>query len=113
MRCCSATLWHVFQVCRFIYSSPTQKLNIRRQWQSLISVPAPVGYASVNSYPLVNWVNGPGRHPPEPQCSYDPVEGLTLAPDTDPVERMRELEDEICKDGFSLRSIHSFPLQLA
>ena len=34
-------------------------------------------------------------HPPEPQCSYDPVEGLTLAPDTDPLEKMKELEDQI------------------
>ncbi|KAF9056260.1 hypothetical protein BJ165DRAFT_1336075 [Panaeolus papilionaceus] len=50
-----------------------------KQWQALVSVPAPVGYA----------------HPTEPQCSYDPVEGLTLAPDTDPVERIRELEDQI------------------
>ncbi|PFH54563.1 hypothetical protein AMATHDRAFT_134575 [Amanita thiersii Skay4041] len=50
-----------------------------KQWQALISVPAPVGYA----------------HPPEPQCSYDPVEGLTLAPDTDPVERIKQLEEQI------------------
>ncbi|KIL70738.1 hypothetical protein M378DRAFT_155674 [Amanita muscaria Koide BX008] len=52
-----------------------------KQWQALISVPAPIGYA----------------HPPEPQCSYDPVEGLTLAPDTDPVERIRDLEEEISR----------------
>ncbi|KAK0465077.1 uncharacterized protein EV420DRAFT_937214 [Desarmillaria tabescens] len=50
-----------------------------KQWQSLVSVPAPVGYA----------------HPSEPQCSYDPVEGLTLAPDTDPLERIRQLENQI------------------
>ncbi|KAF9015259.1 hypothetical protein BDQ17DRAFT_1340748 [Cyathus striatus] len=50
-----------------------------KQWQALISVPAPVGYA----------------HPTEPQCSYDPVEGLKLAPETDPVEKIRQLEDEI------------------
>lgn len=42
-------------------------------------MPAPIGYA----------------HPPEPTCSYDPVEGLTLAPETDPVQKIRELEDEI------------------
>lgn len=35
-------------------------------------------------------------HPPEPQCSYDPVEGLTLTPDIDPVEKVRQLEEEIC-----------------
>jgi hypothetical protein len=34
-------------------------------------------------------------HPTEPQCSYDPVEGLTLAPDTDPLEKIKELEDQI------------------
>ncbi|KAJ8084105.1 hypothetical protein PM082_002872 [Marasmius tenuissimus] len=50
-----------------------------KQWHALISVPAPVGYA----------------HPSEPQCSYDPVEGLTLAPDTDPVEKIKQLEDQI------------------
>ncbi|KAF8168009.1 hypothetical protein B0H34DRAFT_814905 [Crassisporium funariophilum] len=50
-----------------------------KQWQALVSVPAPVGYA----------------HPTEPQCSYDPVEGLTLAPDTDPVEKIKDLEDQI------------------
>ncbi|TEB39284.1 hypothetical protein FA13DRAFT_1656590 [Coprinellus micaceus] len=50
-----------------------------KQWQTTISVPAPVGYA----------------HPTEPQCSYDPVEGLTLAPDTDPLDKIRQLEDQI------------------
>ncbi|KAL0580368.1 hypothetical protein V5O48_001613 [Marasmius crinis-equi] len=29
------------------------------------------------------------------ECSYDPVEGLTLAPDTDPVEKIKQLEDQI------------------
>ncbi|KAJ7631002.1 hypothetical protein FB45DRAFT_793800 [Roridomyces roridus] len=52
-----------------------------KQHQALISVPAPVGYA----------------HPPEPQCSYDPVDGLTLAPDTDPVEKIRQLELQIAQ----------------
>ncbi|KAI1793941.1 hypothetical protein LXA43DRAFT_884711 [Ganoderma leucocontextum] len=50
-----------------------------KQWQSLISVPPPVGYA----------------HPTEPQCSYDPVEGLPMAPNVDPSERIRLLEDQI------------------
>ncbi|KZT05966.1 uncharacterized protein LAESUDRAFT_207675 [Laetiporus sulphureus 93-53] len=50
-----------------------------KQWQSLISVPPPVGYA----------------HPTEPQCSYDPVEGLTVAPDVDPAEKMRQMQEEI------------------
>ncbi|KAL0951067.1 hypothetical protein HGRIS_007805 [Hohenbuehelia grisea] len=50
-----------------------------KQWQALVSVPAPVGYA----------------HPSEPQCSYDPVEGLTLSPDTNPVEKIKQLEEEV------------------
>ncbi|KAF8912753.1 hypothetical protein CPB84DRAFT_1885361 [Gymnopilus junonius] len=52
-----------------------------KQWQALVSVPAPVGYA----------------HPTEPQCSYDPVDGLRLAPDTDPVEKIKELEEQIAE----------------
>lgn len=52
-----------------------------RHWQTLISVPAPVGYV----------------HPTEPQCVYDPVDGFTLSPDTDPVEKIRILEEEISK----------------
>ncbi|KAF9240865.1 hypothetical protein BU15DRAFT_87440 [Melanogaster broomeanus] len=46
-----------------------------KQWQSIISVPAPPGYAAV----------------------YDPVDGLALAPDTDPIEKIRTLEEEVCK----------------
>ncbi|KAG1755187.1 uncharacterized protein EDB91DRAFT_278719 [Suillus paluster] len=52
-----------------------------KQWQSLISVPAPPDYA----------------HPAEPQCIYDPVEGLTLAPDTNPLEKIRLLEEEVSR----------------
>ncbi|XP_006454415.1 hypothetical protein AGABI2DRAFT_214436 [Agaricus bisporus var. bisporus H97] len=52
-----------------------------KQWQALVGVPAPIGYA----------------HPTEPQCSYDPVEGLSLAPDTDPIEKIRQLEDEVAR----------------
>jgi len=33
----------------------------------------------------------------EPQCSYDPVEGLKLAPDTDPLEKIKDLEAQIGK----------------
>ncbi|KAL1951612.1 hypothetical protein VTO73DRAFT_761 [Trametes versicolor] len=50
-----------------------------KQWQSLISVPPPVGYA----------------HPTEPQCSYDPVEGLPIAPNVEPSERIHMLEEQI------------------
>lgn len=39
----------------------------------------------------------PFRHPTEPQCSYDPVEGLTLAPEIDPMEKIRMLEEQISK----------------
>ncbi|KAI0068336.1 hypothetical protein BV25DRAFT_1793002 [Artomyces pyxidatus] len=48
-----------------------------KQWQAQISVPPPPGYA----------------HPTEPQCSYDPVDGLPLAPDVDPLDKIRDLED--------------------
>jgi hypothetical protein len=34
-------------------------------------------------------------HPTEPQCSYDPVEGLPLAADADPLEKIRELEEQV------------------
>ncbi|KAE9411013.1 hypothetical protein BT96DRAFT_804490 [Gymnopus androsaceus JB14] len=56
-----------------------EKPHCGSQWEALISVPAPVGYA----------------HPSEPQCSYDPVEGLTLAPESDPLEKIRRLEEQI------------------
>ncbi|OJT03012.1 hypothetical protein TRAPUB_6355 [Trametes pubescens] len=35
------------------------------------------------------------RHPTEPQCSYDPVEGLPIAPNVEPSERIRMLEEQI------------------
>ncbi|GBE78229.1 hypothetical protein BKA93DRAFT_784774 [Sparassis latifolia] len=50
-----------------------------KQWQALISVPPPVGYA----------------HPTEPQCSYDPIDGLPMTPNVDPMDRIRQLEDQI------------------
>ncbi|KAJ7837528.1 hypothetical protein B0H14DRAFT_2791028 [Mycena olivaceomarginata] len=58
-----------------------------KQHQALISVPAPVGYA----------------HPTTPQCIYDPVDGLRLAPDTDPVEKIRQLENQIAQLNNQLR----------
>ncbi|KZT72765.1 hypothetical protein DAEQUDRAFT_545058 [Daedalea quercina L-15889] len=65
-----------------------------KQWQALISVPPPVGYA----------------HPTEPTCSYDPVEGLAVAPELDSAERIRQLEDQIVQLKSQLRSQqHSFP----
>lgn len=36
-------------------------------------------------------------HPTEPQCNYDPVEGLPLAPDADPLEKIRALEEQILR----------------
>ncbi|KAI0286941.1 hypothetical protein BGY98DRAFT_942832 [Russula aff. rugulosa BPL654] len=50
-----------------------------KQWHAQISVPPPPGYA----------------HPTEPQCSYDPVEGLPLAADADPIDKIRELEEQV------------------
>ncbi|KAG6820117.1 hypothetical protein H0H93_005264 [Arthromyces matolae] len=35
------------------------------------------------------------RHPTEPPCSYDPVEGLMLAPEIDPLEKIKQLEEQI------------------
>lgn len=70
--------------------------NQSRQWQALVSVPAPVGYASVKQIlPPYRYLMPVDSHPTEPQCSYDPVEGLTLAPDTDPLEKIRQLESQI------------------
>ncbi|KAI0080084.1 hypothetical protein K474DRAFT_1638510 [Panus rudis PR-1116 ss-1] len=63
-----------------------------KQWQALISVPPPVGYA----------------HPTEPQCSYDPVEGLPIAPDVDPTERIRMLEEQISQLKSQLNESRSF-----
>ncbi|RDX52046.1 hypothetical protein OH76DRAFT_238690 [Lentinus brumalis] len=63
-----------------------------KQWQSLISVPPPVGYA----------------HPTEPQCSYDPVEGLPMAPNADPSERIRMLEDQIAQLKSQLNESRSY-----
>ncbi|KAG8852080.1 hypothetical protein FRC20_001601 [Serendipita sp. 405] len=53
----------------------------QKQWAAQIAVPPPVGFA----------------HPSEPTCTYDPIEGLVLAPDTveDPNERVRLLEAQI------------------
>jgi hypothetical protein len=62
-------------------------------------VPAPVGYTLVLRAAIIFKTYGQVRHPPEPRCSYDHVEGLSLAPDTDPAERVRELEEEICNSA--------------
>lgn len=37
------------------------------------------------------------RYPTEPQCSYDPIEGLKLKSETDSVERIQQLENEVCE----------------
>ncbi|KAI0051672.1 hypothetical protein FA95DRAFT_1511631 [Auriscalpium vulgare] len=52
-----------------------------KQWQAQIGVPPPPGYV----------------HPTEPQCSYDPVEGLPLAPDVDPLDKIKELEELVAQ----------------
>ena len=39
-------------------------------------------------------------HPTEPQCTYDPVDGLPLAPDTNPLEKIQALEEQLSEwDG--------------
>jgi hypothetical protein len=43
----------------------------------------------------LSYVASSRRHPTEPQCSYDPVEGLPLAADADPIEKIRELEEQV------------------
>ena len=60
-------------------------------------MPPPPGYALVGSPPLPVFVTyyPPCSHPTEPQCSYDPVEGLPLAPDADPLEKIKELEEQV------------------
>lgn len=45
------------------------------------------------------------RHPTEPQCSYDPIDGLPIAPDTDPVDRIRMLEEQIGTSQFFETSV--------
>jgi hypothetical protein len=74
--------------------------SLIRQWQALVSVPAPIGYAYVSlqttTLLAVHQIRD-SSHPSEPQCSYDPVEGLALAPDTDPLEKIKQLEDQIGK----------------
>ncbi|KDQ09047.1 hypothetical protein BOTBODRAFT_69421 [Botryobasidium botryosum FD-172 SS1] len=54
-----------------------------RHWRARVSVPCPPGYT----------------HPPEPICTYDPIEGLILSPDqvADPNQRARLLEDKIAE----------------
>ncbi|GJE87629.1 Zn(II)2Cys6 transcription factor [Phanerochaete sordida] len=63
-----------------------------KQWQALISVPPPVGYA----------------HPTEPQCSYDPVDGLPIAPEVDPIDRIRLLEEQISTLRSQLNEARNF-----
>lgn len=70
-------------------------------------MPPPVGFAYV-PFGIRHGSKGPDdhlliifsitiRHPKEPSCTYDPVEGLVLAPDTvdDPTERVKLLEAQI------------------
>ena len=43
-------------------------------------------------------------HPTEPQCTYDPVDGLPLAPDTGPLEKIKALEEQLSEwDGLFSR----------
>lgn len=42
-------------------------------------------------------------HPEEPQCSYDPIEGLTLAESINPADKIRQLEEQICMSSLLFR----------
>ncbi|KAJ3737131.1 hypothetical protein DFJ43DRAFT_1135853 [Lentinula guzmanii] len=50
-----------------------------KQHEASISVPAPLGFS----------------HPAQPQCFYDPVEGLTMEPATDPTTKITRLEQQV------------------
>jgi len=112
MRCCSSSLQYLYKVRALqSWSVFCDEFPSERQWQSTVSVPAPVGYAYVSSlFSLTFYHNrNDSSHPTEPQCSYDPVEGLTLAPDTDPVEKIKDLENQICESTdirFNCFAIH-------
>lgn len=84
-----------------LFSSATRVLPYR-QWKATISVPPPVGFASVSK--LSFRLGGPlltiRSHPTEPLCTYDPVDGLPLAPDTEPLEKIKALEEQLSEsDG--------------
>lgn len=99
MRRLAPPLRHMRQVSRepsLCMSPPYECPVVHRQWQALISVPPPVGYAYVHHASNTRDVSTSSRHPPEPQCSYDPIEGLAIAPDVDPTEKIRILEEQIC-----------------
>ena len=70
----------------------------------MISVPPPDGYKCVVDFSYPIWCDltliqrdvPDHSHPEEPQCSYDPVEGLTLADSANAAEKIRRLEEEVC-----------------
>ncbi|TFY79041.1 hypothetical protein EWM64_g4966 [Hericium alpestre] len=43
-------------------------------------------------------------HPETPQCSYDRVEGLPLAPDVDPLDKIKDLEEQVAQLRKKLKS---------
>lgn len=43
-------------------------------------------------------------HPTEPQCAYDPVDGLPLAPDTGPLEKIKALEEQLSEQNIRIIS---------
>lgn len=63
-----------------------------KQWSAQVSVPPPVGFS----------------HPKEPACTYDPVEGVSLIPESpdDPNERVRQLESQIAELQLKLNRAH-------
>jgi len=58
-----------------------------KAWRGTTQVPPPDGYV----------------HPSEPQCSYDPIEGLTLSESVNPAERIRQLEEQVAALKFQLQ----------
>lgn len=54
-------------------------------------------YASPSSWVVLAHITR--SHPTEPQCSYDPVDGLPLAPDTGPLEKIKALEEQLSEWG--------------
>ncbi|KAF8527976.1 hypothetical protein BU17DRAFT_81209 [Hysterangium stoloniferum] len=82
-----------------------------RTWLSQCAVPPPVGFACVAlSSLIISQLNSPiNRHPTEPTCTYDPVEGLKLLPEVaeDASERIRLLENQISDLKYKLQEAQS------
>lgn len=112
MRCRSSTLWDMPQVSLGLMSraeSDTSHL-VAGSGRLRLAFPHPsamrTSHSSCSAFPLRATHHPSSRHPTEPQCSYDPVDGLPIAPDVDPAERMRILEEQICAYTVALGLAH-------